>query len=101
MIIRFSSDSKVFSSKPVGNGCQFSWQATITLSEYDYMTVLDFHTNSWPNDGKKLSHLTSNLTESSLCNPNGYIFSWFKKPTINHKGIFLENLLLYKSHFNC
>lgn len=100
MIIRFSSTSKVFSVKPVGNGCQFSWQATITLSDYDYMTVLDFHTNSWSNDGKKLSHLTCNLTDSSLCNPNGYIYSWFKKPTFRLKGI-LFLILKQTLTFNC
>ena len=87
MIRRFSSSSKVFTAKPTDDGCEFSWQTSINLSHFKYMAVIDLYTSAWPTDGKKLCHLSSNLAESSNCNPNGYLFTWLKKPSNHVKGI--------------
>ena len=87
MIQRFSSRSKVFSVKQYEDGCEFSWQTSIDLSTYKYMAVHDFYATSWPNDGKKLSHLSSNLTDPSICNPKGHIYTWFKKPIPQLEGL--------------
>ena len=87
MICRFSSTSKVFTVKQLGHGCEFSWQASLNLSQFKYMAVIDLYTSSWPTDGSKLCNLSSNLTESTLCNPNGFIFTWWKKPQNRAKGL--------------
>ena len=88
MIQRFSSKSKIFTVKPSNDGCDFSWQASFDLSSFKYMAVLDFFTShSWPSDGKKLCHLSSNLTYSSECNQNGHIYTWMKKPSSHQKGL--------------
>ena len=92
MIQRFSSHSKVFSAKQYENGCEFTWQTSIDLSTYKYMAVHDFYATSWPSDGKKLSHLSSNLTDPSICNPNGHIYTWFKKPIPRLDGL-TKNIL--------
>ena len=87
MIKRFSSSSKVFSIKPVENGCEFVWQTSLDLRSFKYMAIHDFYASSGPNDGKKLSHLSSNLTDSSLCNPDGHIYTWMKKPVPRLEGL--------------
>ena len=87
MILRFSSRSKVFTVKPLSDGCEFSWQISLDLTLFKYMAVLElFTSHSWPADGKKLCHLSSNLTYSSECNPDGNIYTWTKKTFSNHKG---------------
>ena len=86
MIQRFSSKSKLFSVKSVENGCEFTWRISMDLSPFKYMAIHDFYATSWPNDGKQLSHLSSNLTDDSPCNPNGHIYSWLKKPVPRLEG---------------
>ena len=87
MIQRFSSKSKVFTVKQINDGCEFSWQTSIDLSLFKYMAILDFFiSHSWSTDGKRLSHLSSNLTYSSECNQYGYIYTWTKKPSSHQKG---------------
>ena len=86
MIQRFSSKSKVFTVKPLENGCEFTWNTSLDLSSFKFMAVHDFYATSWPTDGKKLSHLSSNLTDSSLCNPDGHIYTWLKKPVPRLEG---------------
>lgn len=88
MIRRFSSTSKVFFAKETNYGCELIWQTTIDLSHFKYMALIDFYTTSWPIVGKNLCHISSNLTESSNCNPDGHIFSWLKKAQIRAKGYF-------------
>ena len=86
MIRRFSSTSKAFVLKTKDNDLELTWHTSIDLRDFKYMAIVDFQITAWPSDGKKLCHLTSNLTESSYCNPDGHIFSWFKKPLIHNKG---------------
>ena len=86
MIKRFSSKSKVFSVTSSETGCFLKWQVSLNLKVFKYMSVIDFYTNSWPADGKKICHISSNLTESTNCNPDGHIFSWVKKPSMRVKG---------------
>lgn len=87
MIRRFSSSSKVFVAKKYQNGFELIWQTSLDLSKFKYMAVLDVYTSSWPIDGKLLCHLSSNLTESSNCNPDGHIYTWLKKPASRVKGV--------------
>ena len=103
MIRRFSSTSKVFSKKSNNDGIEFSWQTSIDLSHFKYMAVIDLYTSAWPTDGKKLCHVSSNLTETSQCNPDGHIFTWLKKPTNRIKGICSnpEELIYSGVSFNC
>ena len=86
MIKRFSSRSKVFSVKPFGKGCEFSWRTHFDLSQYKYMALLEIISSSWPSNGQNLCHLSSNLTDSSQCNPDGHIYTWNKKPISHSKG---------------
>ena len=73
--------------KQIDGGIQLIWQTSLNLNQFKYIAIIDFQTSSWPLDGKKLSHLSSNLNETSNCNPNGHIFSWLKKPNYHVKGI--------------
>ena len=91
MIQRFSSRSNVFTAKPITNGCEFIWQTSLDLSNFKFMAVHDFYTTSWPNDGKKLSHLSSNLTDASECNHDGHIYTWLKKPVPRLEGVSVKS----------
>ena len=86
MIKRFSSRSNLFVVKPFGNGCEFSWLTSLDLSQFKYMAILEIYSSSWATDGKHLCHLSSNLTDSSECNPAGHIHTWAKKPIPHYKG---------------
>ena len=90
MIRRFSSTSKIFSKKSCKEGIQFSWQTSIDLSQFKYMAVIDLYISAWPTDGKKLCHVSSNLTETCQSNPEGHVYTWLKKPSNRVKGIFLS-----------
>ena len=92
MIRRFSSKSKNFKAREVHDGIELVWHTSLDLRFFKYMTIIDFQTSTWVINGKKLCHLSSNLTESSDSNPDGYIFSWFKKPQNLIKGLTLYGL---------
>lgn len=79
MIQRFSSKSNLFTVKEWRNGCQFSWHESLDLRPYKFMAIIHVYTTSWPIDGKKMSHLSSNLTDATSTNPDGHIYTWTKK----------------------
>ena len=86
MIRRFSSSSKVFIARETDDGCDLIWLTSFDLSNFKYMAIIDFYSNSWSINGKKLCHISSNLTESSNSNPDGHIFTWMKKAQPRSKG---------------
>jgi len=75
MFLRFSSESKLYSLKVDGDDFVISWVVPVNLSEFNSMSLNGVHignstTRKWQ---MNLSHISTNIVQSSVTNPNGVI----------------------------
>lgn len=78
MFIRFSSDSKVYNIKLIGNDVILSWNMPLNLSDFNAISLNSFHLGKSKQSARQynLCHLSSNIVQSSVSNPNGTILSF-------------------------
>jgi len=88
MFVRFSSESKVYNLRLIGEDVVVSWDMPINLSDFNAISLTSFHIGTLKAHPKQsiLSHLSSNIVQSSVSNPNGNIFSFVGSPRIINKG---------------
>ena len=97
MIKRFSSNSRVFNFRNIDGGCILSWQTPLHFCGSLSMAITAIHISPVTTVNDKLVHVSTNVCQGTLTNPDGYIYTCSsEKLRKSAVPVFQKGLLLYQ-----
>ena len=76
MIIRFSNVSPAFSYQNLDGGCVLSWLTPLSFCGSSKMSLISISmANFRVISNTKLVHISTNICQGSVTNPDGYIYT--------------------------